>query len=128
MEAEGKSAMPGVRGRSGAPKPNHVKLLEGNRHKGARAELLKAEPRGAGRPRRLAHLTAAQQAIYDDIQDSLPPELFSRADETMLERMAIATDLLRTAHKAFTNDGLMLQTNTERTFKDGSTARTENIP
>jgi hypothetical protein len=69
-------------------KPSALHKLEGTRPKrGFNAR----EPQGNGRPRLPSDiLTAEQQRLWKALVGALPDGLLTRADEQVLERMAIA--------------------------------------
>lgn len=91
------------------PKPKEIKVLEGNRSKIATAKLDEAtEPKGVGLPRLPPDLDEIETQLWRDIVGSLPKSLLSRADDSMLERMAVAWARFRTTRKTIKTVGLLV--------------------
>jgi P27 family predicted phage terminase small subunit len=90
------------------PKPKKIKILEGNRRKVAKAKI-NHDPQGIGQPREPVHLNPEEQRLWWEIVTSLPVGLLSRADETMLERMAVAWCRFRQVHATIEKTGLLVQ-------------------
>lgn len=91
------------------PKPKEIKVLEGNRSKVAQAKLDAAtEPKGVGSPRLPPDLDEVETAIWRDIVASLPKSLLTRADDSMLERMAVAWARFRAVRKTIKAVGLLV--------------------
>jgi P27 family predicted phage terminase small subunit len=84
-------------------KPAAIRRLEGNRSRTA----IPKEIAPVGRPEAPAHLTAEQLARWHDIVGSLPVELLSRADNQVLERMAVAWATFRQTCVAINQAGLL---------------------
>ena len=89
------------------PKPKQIKVAEGNRRKVGQASI-PDEPRGIGAPRVPAHLTADERRLWADIVGSLPVGLLSRADDFILERMAVATVRYREATRKIAATGILV--------------------
>jgi P27 family predicted phage terminase small subunit len=90
------------------PKPAKIKILEGNRRKVAKAKI-GTDPRGIGLPRLPMHLNQEEQRLWVVITGSLPVGLLSQADESMLERMAVAWCRFRQVHATIEKTGLLVQ-------------------
>jgi P27 family predicted phage terminase small subunit len=95
-----------VQGRK--PKPKVLKLAEGNRRQRGLASI-KDDPQGLGTPRVPVHLTADERKIWADIVGSLPDGLLSRADDLILERMAVAAARWRAATETIRKSGYLVQ-------------------
>lgn len=104
--------MAGRRAKGGGrkPKPQQIKIAEGNRSKASKATLARQEPRGIGRPRVPAHLSADERTLFVEALDSLPEGVLTRADEGMLERYACAYARWRKCGEMITQTGLLVQT------------------
>lgn len=90
------------------PKPSQIKILEGNRSKVAVANL-GPDLRGISSPRVPLHLSADERKLWADVVASLPVGLLSRADETILERFAVAWARFREAGRLIAKSGLLVQ-------------------
>lgn len=86
-----------------AKKPNTIRALEGNRGK----RPLHQEVAGIGRPEPPDHLSGEQIARWNDVVQSLPEALLSRADTQVIERMAVAWQTFRSATMAINRAGLL---------------------
>jgi P27 family predicted phage terminase small subunit len=75
-------------------KPAAIRALEGNR---GHRPIPENELTGVGDPTPPARLTAVQGERWQDIVASLPDGLLSRADVSVLERMAVAWTTYREA-------------------------------
>jgi P27 family predicted phage terminase small subunit len=73
-------------------KPTAIKILEGNR---GHRPLPTSEPKGAGQPSPPRHLQPEQLELWHAVVASLPPELLSAADNSLIERMAVAWSTFR---------------------------------
>lgn len=71
------------------PKPTAIKLAEGNRRKVATAKLTN-DVKGKGAPRVPDYLSPDEARIYRDVLAALPAGLLTRADESVIERYAVA--------------------------------------
>ena len=91
------------------PKPKQIKIAEGNRRKVA-IDKIPDEPKGIGVPRMPLHLSAEERKIWADIVASLPVGLLTRADELILERMAVATWRFRRTTAMIDKTGDLVQT------------------
>ena len=89
-------------------KPSAIKIAEGNRMKVAKAQL-KPDPRGIGRPQLPLHLTEVERRLWSDVVASLPIMLLSRADEAVLERMAVAWAEFREVQETIRKTGKLVQ-------------------
>jgi P27 family predicted phage terminase small subunit len=89
---------------SNPKKPALIRALEGNRGK---RPMPTNELVGVGAPQPPAHLTEDQRARWQDVVASLPEGLLSRADEQVLERMAVAWAAFRQACMTITQAGLI---------------------
>jgi P27 family predicted phage terminase small subunit len=88
------------------PKPPLLRELEGNRSKTPIPNTLS----GLGRPVCSPALNADEQHYFYAICDALPAVLLSRADEQVLERMAIAWSRLWKCRELITEQGLLVNT------------------
>jgi|SRR5215203_1426363 len=86
---------------AGPRKPAKIRHLEGNRSQ----TPIPREIEPQGRPRCPGHLTEAEQARWKDIVASLPVEVLTRADEQVIERMAVAWTAYREACEALRKTG-----------------------
>ena len=84
-------------------KPAAIRMLEGNRSRTA----IPREIATLGLPEPPAHLTAEQRERWQDIVGSLPVELLSRADNQVLERMAVAWATFRQTTDLINKAGLL---------------------
>jgi len=89
-------------------KPSVIKALEGNRGKFGRQQV-KTDPKGIGRPRVADYLKPAEKALYRAVIEALPVTILSRADESCLERFAVAWARFRYAHGEVHRVGHMVQ-------------------
>jgi P27 family predicted phage terminase small subunit len=87
-------------------KPTVIRKLEGMR---GHHPLPKDEPVGNGRPRVPKHLAPEAAECYRDIVKSLPVELLTRADESTLERAAVAWAQYRDATRKLDQSGLLVK-------------------
>ena len=85
-------------------KPAAIRRLEGNPGKRA---LPKNEVPNVTVPEPPAHLTPEQLGRWQDIVGSLPVELLSRADDQVLERMAVAWATFRHTTTLINQAGLL---------------------
>jgi P27 family predicted phage terminase small subunit len=85
-----------------------IKIAEGNRRQRGRAEL-RPDAQGLGRPRLPLHLSEVEAGLWLDVVASLPVVLLSRADEAMLERMAVAWAEFREVHETIKKTGKLVQ-------------------
>jgi P27 family predicted phage terminase small subunit len=90
------------------PKPAIIKIREGNRTKVKKSKL-KPDPVGRGEPRPPDCLDADELTLWWDVVHSLPVGLLSRADESTLERMAVAWNQYRQASRMIKETGLMVR-------------------
>lgn len=90
---------------AGPRKPAPIRQLEGNRSR--RPIPREIEPEG--RPRCPEHLTDEQKARWEDVVRSLPIGLLTRADEQVLERMAVAWAAFREACTLVRQSGLLVK-------------------
>ncbi len=88
------------------PKPPLLRELEGNRSKTPIPNTVS----GLGRPVCNPNLSADEQRYWYAICDALPAVLLSRADEQVLERMAIAWARFWTCKELITEHGMLVQT------------------
>lgn len=88
------------------PKPPLIRELEGNRSKTPIPNTVS----GLGRPVCNPDLSAEEQRYWYAIIDALPAVLLSRADEQVLERMAIAWARLWTVRLLIQEQGLLVKT------------------
>ena len=86
-------------------KPAVIRELEGNRSR----TPIPREISPPGRPEPPIGLTEAQLERWHDIVGSLPVELLSRADNQVLERMAIAWTAFREVNAAINKSGLLVK-------------------
>jgi P27 family predicted phage terminase small subunit len=84
-------------------KPAAVRQLEGNRSR----TPIPQEIAAIGIPEAPASLTAEQRDRWNEIVGSLPVELLSRADNQVLERMAIAWATFRQTCALINQSGLL---------------------
>lgn len=90
------------------PKPSTVKAAEGNRGKYGK-DRIKTDPSGIGTPQIPAHLTEVEQRLWAMVVASLPVGLLSRADEAVLERMAVAWAEFREVAPQIRQTGKLVQ-------------------
>lgn len=88
------------------PKPSAIRELEGNRSKTPIPNTLS----GLGRPVCNPDLTTAEQQYWYAICDALPAILLSRADEQVLDRMAIAWARFWKCRELIAEEGLLVNT------------------
>jgi len=91
--------------RGPAPKPTALKVIEGNP---SRRPLNSAEPRPSGEAQPPAHLTDEARAIWARIVGSMPPGLYTVADEPALAAFCGAVALHRQAGRELAADGRLL--------------------
>src|SRR5262245_43896772 len=84
-------------------KPAVIRALEGNRSKRPITRDLATKVI----PQPPLHLTPVQRERWDDVVASLPDGLLSRADNAVLERMAIAWALFRETSAVINQSGLL---------------------
>ena len=84
-------------------KPAAIRLLEGNRSR----TPIPQEIAPVGRPEPPLGLNEAQLERWHDIVSSLPDELLSRADNQVLERMAVAWATFRQTCELINQSGLL---------------------
>lgn len=89
------------------PKPIAIKKAEGNRSKVAKADL-EDFVEGKGSPRVPMHLSAMERQLWAHIVQSLPDGLLSRADEMMLEKVAIYWARFRDVQRQIVATGLLI--------------------
>jgi P27 family predicted phage terminase small subunit len=88
------------------PKPPALRELEGNRSKTPIPHIVA----GLGRPVCNPGLSSDEQRYWYAICDALPAVLVSRADEQVLERMAIAWSRLWQCRELIAEQGLLINT------------------
>jgi P27 family predicted phage terminase small subunit len=93
-----------------APKPTHLKLLDGNPGKRA---LNKREPKPTGEPIAPSFFTDAQRAVWDEAIASAPAGLLKRLDSSVLAGWCVAFDLWRRAVEQVNKTGLVTQSPTQ---------------
>lgn len=89
------------------PKPSLIKELEGNRSKVARSKLTR-DVQGKGTPRLPSHLSPEEKQIWLDVIQAMPSGLLTMADESVLERFAVAFARWRNCQRALVAQGLIL--------------------
>jgi len=90
------------------PKPAVIKIREGNRSK-VKQGSIKPDPVGVGRLMAPKHLKEDERLLWSKIVRSLPDGLLSSADESTIERMAVAWAQFREATKMIHRTGLMVR-------------------
>src|SRR5215203_7192989 len=90
---------------AGPRKPAKIREMEGNRSRSA----IPREIEPQGRPRCPGHLTEAEQARWQDVVASLPVEVLTRADEQVIERMAVAWTAYREACEGLRKSGTLVK-------------------
>lgn len=87
------------------PKPNLIKRLEGNR---SRREI-PPEIIAMGRPRVPDEFSGEERQLWAAVMRSLPIGLLTAADQSVLERMAVAWARFRECQRKITQVGLMVK-------------------
>lgn len=98
--------MAGTSNSGRARKPTVIRKQEGMR---GHHPLPANEPIGNGRPRVPSYLSPEAADCYRDIIKSLPVELLTRADESTLERAAVAWAQFRDATRKLDQSGLLVK-------------------
>jgi P27 family predicted phage terminase small subunit len=96
-----------TRGRKKLPK--EVKIAEGNRSKVAKADLEPNAPKGLGTPSMPPGMDDEEQACWREVVGSLPVGLLTRADNSMLERMATAWARFRATKASIKATGTLVK-------------------
>lgn len=88
--------------------PKQVKIAEGNRSKVGRDQLIPDEPKGLGSPTLPPEFDAEETLLWREAVGSLPVGLLSRADNSMLERMAVAWARWRSVKRTIKATGFLV--------------------
>lgn len=90
------------------PLPKEVKIAEGNRSKVARDKLIPDAPKGLGLPSLPPGMDEDETRLWLEVVGCLPKNLLTRADNSMLERMATAWARWRNVKKTIKTVGLLV--------------------
>lgn len=93
-----------------APKPTHLKLIEGNPGK---RKINKREPKPTGEPECPADFGEDERAIWNEAIASAPAGLLKRLDSTILATWVVACHLHKRAREQVRRTGLITQSPTQ---------------
>jgi len=89
-------------------KPSVIKALEGNRSKFG-SKQIRQDPKGIGKAEAPRHLKPEEMKLFKAVIASLPITLLSAADNSVLERMAVAWARFRKANREVHRLGELVQ-------------------